>query len=179
MRATGIIRRIDELGRIVIPKEIRRTFRIKVGTPLEIFCGDEGELILKKYSMIMEIKHFASEVCQALHNTLNLPIIITDKDEIICSYGQKNIGKGKISAELDKVLENRNIYIKNKLDNDIMINFFGEDKSEYFAQIVVPIIANGDIVGSIICFSKDQIKLDNSKAVAIKVMANFLAEQIC
>ena len=180
MKATGIIRRIDELGRIVIPKEIRRTFKIKVGTPLEIFCGDDGELILKKYSMITEIKDFADEVCKSLYNTLSLPVIITDKDKIVSVCGIKNIHiNSEITTQLDKILDNRSSVVKNKLDNDTMISCCGEDILDYFAQMIVPIIANGDVIGSIICFTKEHIKFDNNKLIAIKVMANYLAEQIC
>src|SRR5690625_1604622 len=83
MKATGIVRRIDDLGRVVIPKEIRRTLRIREGDPLEIFVDREGEVILKKYSPISELGHFATEYAEALFDSLHEPVLICDRDEII------------------------------------------------------------------------------------------------
>ncbi len=87
MKATGIVRRIDDLGRKVIPKEIRRTMRIREGDPLEIFTDREGEIILKKYSPIHELGTFASEYAEALYETLGTPVMITDQDEVVAVAG--------------------------------------------------------------------------------------------
>ena len=80
MKATGIVRRIDELGRIVVPKELRRTFRIKEGTPLEIFIGDNGELILKKFSPVVELIDLAKEICDSIYETMNCTVLIFDNE---------------------------------------------------------------------------------------------------
>lgn len=99
MKATGIVRRIDDLGRVVIPKEIRRTLRIKEGTPLEIFTDREGEVILKKYSPIGELSVFAKEYAEALSQTTGLLSCITDHDQVVAAAGQGSreySGKGSV-----------------------------------------------------------------------------------
>ena len=87
MKATGIVRRIDDLGRVVIPKEIRRTLRIKEGTPMEIFTDREGEIILKKYSPIGELSIFAKEYVEALAQTTGMVACITDHDQVVAASG--------------------------------------------------------------------------------------------
>lgn len=180
MKATGIVRRIDELGRIVIPKEIRRTFKIKEGTPLEIFCGDNDELVLKKYSMLSEISDFAEEICSALFATLSLPVIICDKDKIVAISGMsKSMMLGKnISTRLEKQMDNRKDIVFNKLDGDNLLSLIEEDVNDYFAQVVVPILSNGDVYGAIVCFTKEQSRLGSVEKSVLKGMANFLAEQL-
>ncbi len=106
MKATGIVRRIDDLGRVVIPKEIRRTLRIKEGTPLEIFTDKEGEVILKKYSPIGELSVFAKEYAESLAQTTGMIACITDHDQVVAASGQGSrelMGKA-ISKELDRVI---------------------------------------------------------------------------
>ena len=104
MRATGIIRRIDELGRIVIPKEIRRTMRIHEGDPLEIFTDREGEIILKKYSPIGELGPFAEEYAEALAQVMDCIVCITDYDQIIAASGRGS--KEFVGKEINRELEN-------------------------------------------------------------------------
>lgn len=180
MKATGIVRRIDELGRIVIPKEIRRTFKIKEGTPLEIFCGDNNELVLKKYSMLNEIKDFSDEVCLATFNTLNYPILVCDKDKVLscCGASKSQFIDNSISIKLAREIEQRREIVKNKLDGDVLIELIENDILEYYSQIIVPIISGGDTAGAIICFSKEQKKLGQCEVQVLKCMASFVAEQI-
>ena len=103
MKATGIVRRIDDLGRIVIPKEIRRSFRIKEGDPLEIFTDAEGEVIFKKYSPIGELSNFASQYAEVLHKNGGLPIAIMDNDHVVAAES----ARGKfLSEELQRILKN-------------------------------------------------------------------------
>ena len=109
MKATGIVHRIDDLGRVVIPKEIRRTLRIKEGTPLEIFTDKEGEIILKKYSPIGELNLFAKEYAEALAQATGMIACITDHDQVVAAAGQRSrefAGK-EISRELDRVISDR------------------------------------------------------------------------
>ncbi len=180
MKATGIVRRIDELGRIVIPKEIRRTFKIKEGTPLEIFCGENDELVLKKYSMLFEIKDFADEICSSLYQTLSMPVFICDKDKVISIFGvNKSLALNKpISNKLEKIIETRKDTIINKLDGESVIELYDNEQNEYFGQIIIPIIASGDTYGAIVCFNKQQGKVSITEKTVLKCMANFLAEQI-
>ena len=179
MRATGIIRRIDELGRIVIPKEIRKTFKIREGTPLEIFCGDECELILKKYSVMLEIKDYANDVAYSISTCLNLPCLITDKDKVVSVCGtQKNYYIDKVLTEnLIRQIETRNLILRNKKDNDIMFKLFENDETEYASFAIMPVMQNGDTFGSIIVFSNEK-KLTEVEAKVLQTMANFLSQQI-
>lgn len=180
MKATGIVRRIDELGRIVIPKEIRRTFKIKEGTPLEIFCGDNDELVLKKYSMLNEIKDFANEICSALFVTLSLPVAICDKDKVVAvsGTGKSSMLNKNISTRLERQMDARKDIVLNKLDGDNMLKIVDDDEQECFAQVIVPIISSGDVYGAIICFTKEQSRLGTTEKSVLKGMANFLSEQL-
>ena len=115
MKATGIVRRIDDLGRIVIPKEIRRSFRIKEGDPLEIFTDAEGEVIFKKYSPIGELSNFASQYAEVLHKSGGLPIAIMDNDHVVAASGisKREILERRVTKNLEELMENRAIHITN------------------------------------------------------------------
>ena len=112
MKATGIVRRIDDLGRVVIPKEIRKTMRIREGDPLEIYTDREGEVIFKKYSPIGELQNFAAEYADTLHKTSSLPIFICDRDAIIAVSGasKREYLDKKISKELEELIDARSLY---------------------------------------------------------------------
>ncbi|MBQ0017388.1 MAG: AbrB/MazE/SpoVT family DNA-binding domain-containing protein [Clostridiales bacterium] len=181
MKATGIVRRIDELGRVVIPKEIRRTFRIKDGTPLEIFCGDGGELVLKKYSMLEDLKNYADEICKAIHSTLNVPTLICDNEKVLSCYGnsKSNLQNKEISKDVEKIIEQRKEMIKNKSNGDILVKVLNDDDDyEYYAQMFVPILSGGDVFGCIICYTKEQTKFVENQCLVLKAMVNLLSEQI-
>ena len=113
MKATGIVRRIDDLGRVVIPKEIRRTMRIREGDPLEIYTDREGEVIFKKYSPIGELAVFASEYAETLHKTCALSVVICDRDTVIATAGvsRKEYGEKALSEALERVIESRTLYV--------------------------------------------------------------------
>ena len=112
MKATGIVRRIDDLGRVVIPKEIRRTMRIREGDPLEIYTDREGEVIFKKYSPIGELASFAAQYADTLYKTCNMSVIISDRDAIVACAGvpKKEYNDKHLSAELEDVIESRGMY---------------------------------------------------------------------
>ena len=149
MKATGIVRRIDDLGRVVIPKEIRRTMRIREGDPLEIYTDREGEVIFKKYSPIGELQNFAAEYAETLQKTSALPIFITDRDEIIavCGASKKEYLEKKVSSELEEIMENRGLYHHT---GDKAEKFISDNSKEHYISSAMPIIANGDIVGCVI-----------------------------
>ena len=111
MKATGIVRRIDDLGRVVIPKEIRRTMRIREGDPLEIYTDREGEVIFKKYSPIGELASFATQYAETLHKSCNMSVIITDRDAVIACSGvsKKEYSDKQISDELEEIIEGRSM----------------------------------------------------------------------
>ena len=112
MKATGIVRRIDDLGRVVIPKEIRRTMRIREGDPLEIFTERDGEVIFKKYSPIGELGEFAAGYAETLAKTSGIAVVITDKDSVIAVSGapKKELVEKRISEDVEKMLEKKMVF---------------------------------------------------------------------
>ena len=161
MKATGIVRRIDDLGRVVIPKEIRRTMRIREGDPLEIYTDREGEVIFKKYSPIGELSEFASQYAETLHKTGSLSVLITDRDAVIAVAGvpkKEYLEKG-ISDELDTLMKERNSKTADSSDK-----FFPtHDAGSYYVSCAYPIISDGDVVGSVVSLSRsDEQKNEQS-----------------
>ena len=159
MRATGIVRRIDELGRVVIPKEIRRTLRIREGDPLEIFTDHDGEVVLKKYSPIGEIAAIAKDYTDSLHRTLGHIALISDRDAIVSSSGagKRDYAEKALSPEVDQVLQNRQMLTLNALSGARMLPVTGDDAVEsYTAQVFTPILADGELVGGLMLLSRER-----------------------
>ena len=182
MKATGVVRRIDDLGRIVIPKEIRRTLHIKEGDPLEIFTDKSGEVILKKYSPIGELSEFASGYAETLSRTTGHIACITDKDTVIAVSGgsKKEFLEQSLSTELEKVLENKEVYTS-KENNEIALPITQNDNKErkYNSQVIYPIISNGDVIGSVILLSKEQnTKMGETELKVVQSAAGFLSSQM-
>ena len=158
MRATGIVRRIDELGRVVIPKEIRRTLRIREGDPLEIYTDHDGEVVLKKYSPIGEISAIAKDYTDSLYRTLGHVALICDRDAVVSSSGaaKKEYVEKALSAEVEHILQNRQMSVMNVAAGSRMIPVTGDDRAEtYTAQIVTPIVADGEIIGGLMLLSRE------------------------
>ena len=149
MKATGIVRRIDDLGRVVIPKEIRRTMRIREGDPLEIFTDKDGEVIFKKYSPIGELGTFATQYAEALNKTSGHPTVITDRDTIIAVSGapKRELVEKRLSPAMEKVMQGKNSVITQKSDEQNVPVLDGDDK--YAAAVVCPIISEGDSIGAV------------------------------
>ena len=182
MKATGVVRRIDDLGRVVIPKEIRRTLRIKEGDPLEIFTDKEGEVILKKYSPIGELSEFATEYAETLSKTTGHIACITDKDTVIAVSGgsKKEYLEQGISEELEKIMAEKENY-NSKENNDTAIPITKNDNNQRKnnAQVVYPIIADGDAIGTVILLSKDEkTKMSEVEAQVGQSAASFLGTQM-
>ena len=157
MKATGIVRRIDELGRVVIPKEIRRTLRIKNGDPLEIFTSENGGVVLKKYSALSELEDFASHYAESLAKTSGHITFITDRDSVIAVSGapRKEFYDKHISRDIEQIMEERSTVIaKNKSDGVIPILDDG-DNHKFTAQVITPIVANGDAIGTVVMLETD------------------------
>ena len=158
MRATGIVRRIDELGRVVIPKEIRRTLRIREGDPLEIFTDHDGEVVLKKYSPIGEISAIAKDYTDSLYRTLGHIALICDRDAMVSSSGaaKREYVEKALSTEVDHILQNRQLTVLNLADGERMIPLTNDDRPEsYTAEIIAPILADGEIIGGLILVSRE------------------------
>ena len=149
MKATGIVRRIDDLGRVVIPKEIRRTMRIREGDPLEIYTDREGEVIFKKYSPIGELQAFAAEYADTLQKTSALPVFICDRDAIIAVSGasKREYLDKRISRDLEEIIEGRTLYQNIGKKEALAITEHG---GEHFVSCAMPILAEGDIIGCVL-----------------------------
>ena len=185
MKATGIVRRIDDLGRVVIPKEIRRTLRIRDGDPLEIYVDHEGEVILKKYSPISELGNFAKEYAESLNETLGHIAMIADRDVIIAVAGgnKREFLSKPVGKLLEKALQDRNTIIMNGLENAVDENLHAiqTDDREYTikAQVIAPIITQGEPIGAVLIVSKDPgVKLGELEIKLAETAAGFLAKQM-
>lgn len=180
MKATGIVRRIDDLGRVVIPKEIRRTLRIREGDPLEIFTDKDGEIILKKYSPIGELSAFAKQYAETLAQTTGHIICIADKDQLIAVSGgsKKELLSKPISKNLEVAINERESIIATK-DEKKFINITNDDNNEYVSQVISPIICEGDAIGAVILLNKDpKIKMGDMEQKLASSAAGFLGKQM-
>ncbi|MGI6450623.1 MAG: stage V sporulation protein T [Desulfitobacteriia bacterium] len=180
MKATGIVRRIDDLGRVVIPKEIRRTLRIREGDPLEIFVDREGEVILKKYSPIGELGDFAKEYADSLFEATGHIACIGDRDVIIAVAGasKKEYLNKPLGAAAEQAMEDRKT-IFTAGDTSVMKDAEGEDKGKVTSQVIAPIIAEGDPIGVVILMSKDpNTKMGDLEVKLVETAAGFLAKQM-
>ena len=180
MKATGIVRRIDDLGRVVIPKEIRRTLRIREGDPLEIFTDREGEIILKKYSPIGELGQFAKQYAESLAQTLGHIVCIADRDQLIAVSGggsRKDLIMKSIHKDLENVINERvNILASSKDKNFCKIS---NDEEEYAYEVVTPIICEGDAIGAVIILTKDaKEKFGELEVKLAQSAAGFLGRQM-
>lgn len=158
MKATGIVRRIDDLGRVVIPKEIRRTLRIREGDPLEIFTDREGEIILKKYSPIGELGTLAKLYAESLSQTLGCTVCVTDTDQIVAASGngKKELQDQFIGKEFEYVLKERS-QILASTDDPSYVKVTA-DMKEYQSEAICPIICEGDVIGAVVLLNKDEKK---------------------
>ncbi len=182
MKATGVVRRIDDLGRIVIPKEIRKTLRIKEGDPLEIFTDKEGEVILKKYSPIGELSEFATGYAETLSKTTGHIAYITDKDSVIAVSGgsKKEYLDQTLSKELEKVMDDKTVYTS-KENNELALPITQNDNNQkrYNSQVIYPIISDGDVIGSVILLSKEpNTKFGETELKIVQSAAGFLSNQM-
>ncbi|PFG04105.1 stage V sporulation protein T [Bacillus sp. es.034] len=176
MKATGIVRRIDDLGRVVIPKEIRRTLRIREGDPLEIFVDRDGEVILKKYSPISELGDFAKEYGEALYDSLGSAVLICDRDAVIAISGasKKEYLNKNVSELIEKVMDDRTSLLHTQQGQAELVEGHGEDLASY---TIAPIVANGDPIGAVAIFSKDRT-VGEVEQKAVETAAGFLARQM-
>lgn len=180
MKATGIVRRIDDLGRVVIPKEIRRTLRIREGDPLEIFTDREGEIILKKYSPIGELSLFAQQYAESLAQTTGHTVCITDRDQIIAIAGgtKKDFLGKEISKQLDHAITEREFIAASKTDKQF-VKITNEAAEDFPSETISPIICEGDAIGAVILLGKDaRTKMGDVEQKLALTAAGFLGRQM-
>ena len=180
MKATGIVRRIDDLGRVVIPKEIRRTLRIREGDSLEIFTDRQGEIILKKYSPIGELSRFAKDYAESLATTLGSTVCITDHDQIIAAagYGKKELQDKYISKRLESAIAGREQIMAYQGEKKF-VPITDDMQDGFLGQIVSPVICEGDVLGSVVLLEKqDKKKIGETEQKVITCASNFLGRQM-
>ncbi len=185
MKATGIVRRIDDLGRVVIPKEIRRTLRIREGDPLEIFVDREGEVILKKYSPIGELGDFAKEYADSLYESTGHIACIADRDMVIAvaGAGKKEFLERPISKAVETAISERKVVLMGKPGDhkycDACPTKEEEGQCKFTAQVIAPIIAEGDPIGAVILSSKEPgVVMGDMEVKIAETAAGFLAKQM-
>lgn len=157
MKATGIVRRIDDLGRVVIPKEIRRTMRIREGDPLEIYTDKEGGVIFKKYSLMGGLADFSGQMCETLNKTTGQIAVITDRDTCLAVAGaaRRELTDKRISPALEHIMEGRRIYQYTGEGDPLPVC---EEESKYFVAAAAPILSEGDVLGSVLFVTADPEK---------------------
>ena len=182
MKATGIVRRIDDLGRVVIPKEIRRTMRIREGDPLEIYTDREGEVIFKKYSPIGELASFASQYAETLHKTCGLDVAICDRDAVIACAGmpKKEYTDKPLSEHLESIIESRNLYTHSATSEQKPLI---RDGGSHYISCAMPIVSEGDIVGCVVSVRSFEhpttsTLIPDAESKLIQTAAGFLGRQL-
>ena len=180
MKATGIVRRIDDLGRVVIPKEIRRTLRLREGTPLEIFTDREGEIIFKKYSPMAELGTFAAQYADALAAGSGHMVYITDRDQVLAVSGgmKKEVRQKGISEDLSRLLSRRETLTASRGDARF-IPILAEENPEYLSETIVPILCEGDVIGSVILAGREEkSRMGETEKKLAATASGFLGKQM-
>ena len=178
MKATGIVRRIDDLGRVVIPKEIRRTMRIREGDPLEIYTDHEGEVIFKKYSPIEELAETASQYADAMNKACGILSVIVDRDIAVACAGmpKKDILEHKISSDTDSIIDTRQLYAWRNGDKKISVL---DRQEKYYAKVIAPIFSEGDIIGAVAVVEADNLSEPTETEIKlVQTAAAFLGKQL-
>ncbi len=181
MKATGIVRRIDDLGRVVIPKEIRRTMRIREGDPLEIYTDREGEVIFKKYSPIGELAAFSGQYAETLQKTCSMAVIVTDRDAVIAAAGvsKKETLEKKVSEELEDIMETRGLYVYRAGQSPLRVT----EEGSLCIRCAMPILSEGDLIGCVASVMHTDADVDAKlpdevEVKLIQTAASFLGRQM-
>ena len=180
MKATGIVRRIDDLGRVVIPKEIRRTLRIRESDPLEIFTDREGQIILKKYSPLGELGNLAQIYAESLAQTAGVLVCITDTEQIIASagVGRKEFMEQMITKNVREALLRRESYVAS-VGEKRYIKIIAEQDDSFQNQVISPVISEGDVIGSVILLTKEaKKKMGEAELKMASCASSFLGKQM-
>ena len=177
MKATGIVRRIDDLGRVVIPKEIRRTMRIREGDPLEIYTSNDGEVIFKKYSAIGEMSENANQVADIMHKLAGCPVVVFDRDHVVATSGvtKKEFSERRVSPELEELMESRRQFFA----EDASRKFYAVEGVEQPALACMPILSSGDVTGAVTFLSSDSRQtVSELQKSLVNAAAQFLGRQV-
>ena len=176
MKATGIVRKIDDLGRVVIPKEIRRTLRIREGDPLEIFTQKDGEVIFKKYSPVGELSEFACTIAETLYKTAGCSVAVADRDAFICVFGvpKRELLDKRVSEALERIMEDRGVYQLKDGEKSVLLS----EDSKYAVGTAAPIVSEGDVMGCVVMFSENGKVMGETEYKLAQTVAGFLGKQM-
>ncbi len=177
MECKGIVRRVDELGRIVLPREMRRTLNVREGTQLEISIVDGCKFLLSKYSPIGTLNLYSQSAVTAIAESIEHDIIITDLEQVVATNKKRYAGK-TLSNNVQDLIYNKELIIKRQADGSSMLDIFADETNTSCCQLVVPIIKDGDAIGSIIILASENKCFDDSSVKVCRAFAKFLTEQI-
>lgn len=178
MKATGIVRRIDELGRLVIPKEIRRSLHIRESDSIEIYTDQNGDIVLRKYARMRELGEYAPAIVQSLSSVFNCTAALTDTETVLAAYGSKRnrIQERRLSESLSSSIRKRKSLVLDETRQGAM-ELFAEPCEPFAACCVVPIVAEGDPVGSILLFwDESRPGIEQTELLAQKWIVTFLGK---
>jgi AbrB family transcriptional regulator (stage V sporulation protein T) len=175
MKATGIVRRIDDLGRVVIPKEIRRTMRIREGDPLEIYTDRDGEVIFKKYSPVGEMLEEAQGYCDTLYKSCGIVVAVCDRDGVIACAGvpKKTVLEQKIGPQVERILEGRKMYLFTSGAEKIEMGPEG-----WYISSLMPIVSEGDVIGGVAALRQELKDVGETEKALIQTAGIFLGRQL-
>ena len=177
MKATGIVRRIDDLGRVVIPKEIRRTLRIREGDPLEIYTDKEGGVIFRKYSQMGGVSDFASQLCETISKTTGQIAVITDRDSCVAVGGapRRELAEKRVSGEVEHLMEQRKTYQAAEGDAIPLC----EESNKFTVTTVAPILSEGDVLGCVaLAVSGAPVRSGEVELTLAQTVAAFLGKHM-
>lgn len=181
MKESGIVRKLDNLGRLVIPKEIRRVLRIKEGSPIEFGLLPTGEIVLNKYSLVGQVSDYADDFCTILGEIFDCIVLVGDRDTVIASYGiSKKVSMGaKLSEEVLDILDSKSCYKACKKDNTTIVPVLEGDINTYYSQTIFPITIQGDVEGVLILLeTKDDRCLGSEHITALRLVSKFISMQM-
>ena len=179
MKATGIVRRIDDLGRVVIPKEIRRTLRIREGDPLEIYTDKDGEVIFKKYSLLGDLQEVAGQICETANKTTGFPVLVTDRDTVIAACGapKRDLLERRVSDGLENIMTSRRFYQFRQGDRSVTITEDG--LCNLNVALAAPILTEGDVMGCVVlCGKEPNQPLGEAECKLAQTIAAFLGKHM-
>ena len=177
MECKGIVRRVDELGRIVLPREMRKSLNVRVGSKLEIGIIDGNKFLLTKYSDMVSLKEYSDAVASAISVSIEHDVLISDMEKVLSANKKKYINKD-FTEEVQELIYKKEIVIKKSADGSEMLEFFTGSGNEYSCQLIVPIIKDGDAIGSIIILAMENKCFDDSSVKICKAFSKYLSDQI-
>ena len=178
MKATGIVRRIDDLGRVVIPKEIRRTLRIREGDPLEIYTEKDGGVIFRKYSPMGDLQDFAAQICESMGKNTGSIAAVADRDSIIALSGapRRELVDRRNSADLENIMEQRKSYRYSPGSAKLPV---GEGSEKYYLGTAAPIVSQGDLMGCVmLLMDESAVPPADGDQKLVQTVAGFLGRQM-